>query len=131
MYAEKKKDLVALALERIQGDYALLEGVEGLAAELGVTKCHLIRRMQAAVGESPGKLLRRRRLEMAAALLRGRAYPVEAVARMTGFSCGNYFSKVFARAYGQSPRDYRLALGGPLPEALEKQVQALEYLYQA
>ena len=132
MYTQSAEQTLAeRAVERIRRDYALLDGVEALADTLGVSKCHLIRSVRAGTGESPGQLLKARRLEIAAALLRGRDYGVDAAARMVGFSCGNYFSKVFARAYGMPPLVYRARNKGALAPAEEKWVRELEYLYQA
>ena len=126
-----EQTLAERAVERIRRDYALLDGVEALADALGVSKYHLIRSVKAEAGESPGRLLKARRLEIAAALLRGRDYSVETTARMVGFSCGNYFSKVFVRAYGLPPLAYRVQKKDPLSPAEEKWVRELEYLYQA
>ena len=131
MYIQRtEQSLTQQALEKIRRDYALLGGVEALADALGVSKCHLIRVVKTRAGESPGRLLKARRLEMAAALLRGRDYSVETTARMVGFSCGNYFSKVFVSAYGAPPLTYRAENKGPLAPAEEKWVRELEYLYQ-
>lgn len=131
MEMDTREKLAAAAAARIDRDYAVLSGVEELAVVLGVSKCHLIRCMTACTGESPGRRLQRRRLEMAALLLRGRDYPVETVARMTGFACGNYFSKVFRRAVGQAPLCYRQARRGALHPVEEEQLRRLEYFYQA
>ncbi|RYZ29892.1 MAG: AraC family transcriptional regulator, partial [Sphingobacteriales bacterium] len=48
------------------------------------------------------------RLKRAAQLLRQNTYTVYEVAYMVGFSESKYFSKEFAKQFGQTPSDYCL-----------------------
>ena len=108
---EKKaySPLVEAALRLMEKDFPFLEGVEGLARQLGVSKYHLIRVFGRETGLSPGVYLQQARLKAACLLLAGRSYPIETVAEMTGFSSSSYFGKVFRKAKGKSPAEYRLA----------------------
>lgn len=99
--------LVQDAMDCIREEFAFLTGVEDLAGRVGVTKSHLIRVFSAETGMTPGKFLQDTRLENAMLLLRGREYTVDAVAGLCGFSGANYFCKVFRRATGESPGEYR------------------------
>jgi AraC-like DNA-binding protein len=60
--------------------------------------------------ESPAARIRRRRLEMAAAVLAdGANVSVDTIATQCGFTSAEYFSRAFRRHYGLSPRAYRSA----------------------
>ena len=122
--------LVESVLCLIEKDFPFLEGVEGLAEQLGVSKYHLIRAFGREVGLSPGVYLQRRKLKAACLLLAGRSYPVEAVAKMIGFSSSSYFGKVFRKTYGKSPVEYRLSQQGKeLTWEEELETQKLESIF--
>lgn len=100
-------ELIGNAMELIQKNYADLYGVEELAEELAVSKCHLVRAFSAAAGISPGKYLTAIRIAAAKKLLLSKDYPVEVVATLSGFSGANYFCKVFKKATGKTPLEYK------------------------
>ena len=106
------RELTDKAVAIIEEDFALLEGVHELAEKLGVTDCHLIRAFKADTGISPGQRLISTRIEVAKLILRHRAYSIETVAQIVGYSGANYFCKVFRRATGMTPVSYR-KLPGP------------------
>jgi transcriptional regulator GlxA family with amidase domain len=100
-------DLVQDAISMIEGQYAFLYGIDELADLLEVTKHHLIRVFTAATGTSPGKYLADIRIFHAKSLLRsGEDAPMEIIAGACGYSCGNYFSKVFKKHVGLTPSEY-------------------------
>lgn len=107
--SDKPLSLAERALELMQNEYAHMASPGELAARLGVSQEHLIRTYSARMHETPGQALTRIRLENACRYLCCRPYSVEIIAGLTGFSCGNYFCKVFRRAYGVSPLCYRAA----------------------
>ena len=114
----------------IREEFAFLTGVDDLASRMGVSKSYLIRTFSAEMGVTPGHFLLDTRLEYAALLLQGREYSIETVAGMCGFSGANYFCKVFRRAMGESPGQYRSRNAGhhspdltsPLMEMERRQV---------
>ena len=99
--------LVAAAMAQIREHYAEVYGVEELAAQLGVSKSHLVRSFTAHTGISPGRYLTAVRVEAAKRLLLHRNYTLEMVATLCGFSGANYFCKVFKKATGQTPAAWR------------------------
>lgn len=99
--------LVGDAMAIIREEYAYLTGIDELAERLEVSKSHLVRRFSAETGRGPGQYLQEVRLEQARLLLLGRDYSVELIAGMTGYSCANYFCKVFRGRFGASPGRYR------------------------
>ncbi|MEG0157041.1 MAG: AraC family transcriptional regulator, partial [Anaerovoracaceae bacterium] len=103
----QENNLVQQAVDMIETDFPLLAGVDDLADRLAVSKCHLIRSFTKKRGISPGKYLVQVRLLAVMAYLVEEEYTVETIAGLTGFSCGNYLSKVFRRATGLSPCTFR------------------------
>ena len=104
---QRYPELIQNAVELIHRNYAELYGVEELADELAVSKCHLVRAFSTAVGESPGKYLTAVRIDKAKNLLLSKEYAVEVVATLSGFSGANYFCKVFKKETKMSPLEYR------------------------
>lgn len=119
--------LVAQAVAEIRHHYAEVYGVEELAAQLGVSKSHLVRSFTGAVGISPGKYLTAVRLEAAKALLMHREYNLEVVASLCGFSGANYLCKVFKKATGQTPAAWRQnnLPAEPMPQTVTRQEDLL------
>lgn len=100
-------DLVQDAIALIEAQYAYLYGIDELADLLEVTKHHLIRTFTASTGISPGKYLAEIRIRQAKRmLLSGENAPMEIIAGACGYSCGNYFSKVFKRHTGVTPSEF-------------------------
>jgi AraC family transcriptional regulator len=77
-----------------------------LAAELGLSVWHFMRRFQASHGVSPHDYITQRRLARARALLLTSTLPVAAVALEVGLS-HSHFSRTFLRRCGVSPLEYR------------------------
>lgn len=126
-YSPLVRDAIAIMRE----DFAFLAGVEELAQRLSVTKNHLIRMFTADTGESPGKFLQAIKLDNAKLMLQNRDYSIEMVADMAGYSGANYFCKVFRRATGESPGEYRARNLAPAALDLENQrrLRELEAIY--
>ena len=81
--------------------------VDGLCSAFRLSRVELYELFRARFSCSPGEYLRTRRLQRAADLLAHTRRPVAAIAADCGFSDYNYFSKVFKRRNGISPRAYR------------------------
>lgn len=100
-------DLVQDAVAMIEAQYAYLYGIDELADLLEVTKHHLIRTFTASTGIPPGKYLADIRVRHAKSmLLSGEETPLEIIAGACGYSCANYFSKVFKKHTGMTPTEY-------------------------
>lgn len=102
--------LVKRALELMEERYPYIVSMDELAELVGVSKNYLIREFTAALGVSPWKFLMAQRIEAAKGLFAGGETDIEMTALAVGFSCGNYFSKVFKKVCGKSPREYILYL---------------------
>ena len=84
-------------------------GVEELARAAGLSRAHFSREFRRAFGESPHAYLLTRRLERAAALLRGTDRSVADICFSVGLQSVGSFTTSFTRTYGVSPTAYRAA----------------------
>ena len=80
--------------------------VEQLCSEAGISRAHLHRKMKEMTGMPVTEFIRNIRLEQAARLLRERKLNITQVAYSVGFSNQGYFSTVFHKHFGVTPRDY-------------------------
>lgn len=128
--SEQETELVRQAADIIENDFPMLAGVDDLAQRLAVSKCHLIRCFTGARGIPPGKHLVQTRLDAVKAYLAEEDYTVETIAGLTGFACGNYLSKVFRKATGMSPCEWRRTAQKNAPHAGEllRRVKDISYL---
>lgn len=83
--------------------------VEDLAAAAGLSRAHFSREFRQTFGESPHAYLLTRRLERAAALLRGTDRGVADICFSVGLKSVGSFTTSFTRTYGVSPTAYRAA----------------------
>jgi AraC-like DNA-binding protein len=81
--------------------------VDDLAAAARLSRAHFSREFRRTFGESPHAYLLTRRLERAAALLRGTDSSVADICFSVGLQSVGSFTTSFARAYGMSPTAYR------------------------
>jgi AraC-like DNA-binding protein len=93
-------------------------GVEELAGAAGLSRAHFSREFRRAFGESPHAYLLTRRLERAAALLRGTDRSVADICCSVGLQSLGSFTTSFTRTYGVSPTAYRAAFPSPAYQAL-------------
>ena len=78
-------------------------GVEAIAEELGLSRVHLSRKLKASGAPSPSDLIKKRRMDEAASLIRSGETNIARVATLSGFSSSAYFSAAFKQFYGQTP----------------------------
>jgi AraC-like DNA-binding protein len=82
-------------------------GVPDMARAARLSPAHFSREFRRAFGESPHQYLLTRRLERAAALLRGTDWSVADVCVAVGLSSVGSFTTSFGRMFGASPTAYR------------------------
>jgi AraC-like DNA-binding protein len=78
-----------------------------LAQAARLSAAHFSREFRRAFGETPHQYLLTRRLERAAALLRGTDHSVADICFSVGLSSVGSFTTSFGRIYGMSPTAYR------------------------
>jgi AraC-like DNA-binding protein len=81
--------------------------VGALAHAAGLSRAHFSREFRRAFGESPHAYLLTRRLERAAALLRGTDRSVADICFAVGLQSVGSFTSTFTRTFGVSPTAYR------------------------
>lgn len=86
----------------------------GLAAKLGVSVSALAHRYRLETGATVFETLNRIRLEQSLPLLHS-GKPLKEIAAATGFADQFYYSKVFKRHYGRSPRQFFAAAENTAP----------------
>ena len=87
-----------------------------LAEALGMSESTLKRKLKPLVKATPVEFIRERRLERAAALLRGHAGTVGEVAAQVGFGSPSYFSRRFRDYYGVPPSEFGAQDEAPDPD---------------
>jgi AraC-like DNA-binding protein len=81
--------------------------VDDLARAAGLSRAHFSREFRRVFGESPHAYLLTRRLERAAALLRGTDRSVADICFSVGLRSVGSFTSSFTRLFGVSPTAYR------------------------
>lgn len=81
--------------------------IEELAERLGLSTAYFTRLFTRETGQTPLACLNGIRLSHAVFLLLNTSLSIDGIAVSCGFSCGNYFCKVFRKASGFSPAEYR------------------------
>jgi AraC family transcriptional regulator of adaptative response / DNA-3-methyladenine glycosylase II len=106
--------------ERDLGD----DGIEGLAAKLGVGSRHLRRLFLRHLGASPSAVIQTRRVHFAKKLIDETNLPMTQLAIAAGYGCVRRFNAAVARTYHRTPTQIRANARGTkaLPEN--------EYLFQ-
>ena len=101
-------DIVLKAKRIIENEYMSVDGIYDISQRLGISQSHLSRKFSDEVKASPIDYLTRVRLQEAVNLLNESDESVESISKKCGFSCGNYFCKVFRKNMGISPLEYRM-----------------------
>lgn len=80
--------------------------VELLCTEIGISRANLYRKLKSITELSPMELIRNKRLEMAAKLLKESEMNVSEIASHLGFNSHSYFSNSFKTFYGCTPTEF-------------------------
>ena len=102
--------LVSAAITSMRCSYARGAGVADICSTLGISQSHLSRVFMKETGVQPILYLTRLRLEEAVRLLNTTDLSLTEISARCGFDNTNYFSKVFRKHMGVSPRTFRQRL---------------------
>lgn len=80
--------------------------VEMLCTEIGISRANLYRKLKSITELSPMELIRNKRLEIAARLLKESEMNVSEIASNLGFNSLSYFSTSFKALYGCAPTEF-------------------------
>ena len=100
-------DFVAALAERILIDPSADVDIDGYARQCGFSRSHFDSLFRAQTGLPPHQYLLGQRLKEASWLLRHTTVPICEVATRVGFSDPFYFSRLYKKKYGVSPREAR------------------------
>jgi transcriptional regulator GlxA family with amidase domain len=102
-----RHSLVQEALDHVASNLRGDLSTPTLARRAAVSERHLTRLFQSEVGLTPGRFVRRARVEAAAQLLVGSALSISSIASRCGFGTAEALRQAFVAAYGVSPSRYR------------------------
>jgi CheY-like chemotaxis protein len=105
---DEKRRLVRQAMAYIHEHFTDDITREDVAAYVGVSEGYLSRTFQDELGLAPITYLNRYRVNQAKRLLREGAQTITEIAHAIGFPDSNYFSRVFRREVGVSPKQFRV-----------------------
>ena len=94
--------------------------IEHLCAHFSVSRAELYQIFHTSFNSSVADYIRSKRIAMAEQMIRTTAMQISEIAANVGFYDYNYFSKVFHRKFGCSPREYRKNLESSEDEAEKK-----------
>ncbi len=83
--------------------------LEELAGVVQLSAFHFARKFREALGCPPHAYVMRKRIDRAKAQLANRAIPLKAIAAACGFSDQSHMTRLFGRAMGMTPAEYRRA----------------------
>lgn len=98
---------VASAMEWMKNHYSQQINLEDMSAQIGVSYSHLSRQFFKEQGVTPIEYLTHIRLERSMQLLLNTDLTIEQIAKKCGFSCANYFTKVYKKLLHITPSEYR------------------------
>ena len=80
--------------------------VEQVAAEAGISRVHLHRKLKELTGQTSRDFIRNLRLRKAAEMLAGKKYAIAELADAVGFQSASSFATAFKDLFGVSPTEY-------------------------
>ena len=80
--------------------------VERMATELAMSRSSLLRKIKTLFNMSPIDFIRIIRLKKAAEMIQEGKYRVGEICYMVGFNSHSYFSKLFCKQFGMTPKDF-------------------------
>lgn len=104
--ADPGEESVLQLLRYVESNYvsgSLAEAAEALHYDL----CWLSRRIKRATGKTYTQIVQEKRLAQAAFLLKNTRQNIADIATSVGYENISYFHRLFAAAYGKSPKHYR------------------------
>lgn len=98
---------ISQAMEYVRQQFKNPINIADVAAHLNISQHHLSREFYKEIGSRPIDFLTKLRIEEAVHLLIDTEMNLNEIAEACGFSCGNYFGKVFKRYMKMSPIQFK------------------------
>lgn len=100
--------LIAQAVEQMYAQYATPMEIKDYAALCNISIPWFIRAFRLTMGISPQQFMIRIRMGKARELLASSPYNISEIAAMVGYDNPLYFSRIFKKNVGVSPKEYRI-----------------------
>lgn len=104
----KRNEKIDIIIELINKEYRNELQVETLAKKYGFSTCWFINQFKEYTGYTPLQYITKVRLGKAKELLHSNVYNISEIAELCGYDNPLYFSRIFKKHYGKSPKEYRL-----------------------
>ena len=104
---ELSDDYSLKAKEIMDSNYDKNITTDDVAKRLNISRSHLHRVFTKTYGMPPGKYINNLRIEKACYMLSNTAHSINSISELLGFENQLYFSNVFKKHTGKSPRNYR------------------------
>ncbi len=104
---DRTHHVIKKALEYIDNNFHKDISLDELAGELGISSYYFSKLFKEEKGEGFVEYLTRRRVEEAKALLKSPEHSIKEVGVACGYSDPNYFSRIFKKATGMTPTEYK------------------------
>lgn len=109
-HARVQHSATAAIVDYLHQHYTQPLSLDVISRQFGYTPPYLSNLFHKDTGMTIQTFLQRLRVEEACRLMDDRELPLSALAQAVGYSDAKYFSKVFRRHKGMSPREYRASL---------------------
>jgi branched-chain amino acid transport system substrate-binding protein len=104
---ERENDLLRRVMAFIEAHFSEDLTVDRIATEVCLSPSRLMHRMRSEHNLSLGACVARVRIEKAKSLLRNTAIAISTIAQEVGYGDQSYFTRVFRRSLGETPKTYR------------------------
>ena len=104
---DRTHHVIKKALDYIDNNFHKDISLDELAGELGISSYYFSKLFKEEKGEGFVEYLTRRRVEEAKALLKSPEHSIKEVGVPCGYSDPNYFSRIFKKATGMTPTEYK------------------------
>lgn len=94
-------------LDYMEANYRSNLGIPEIASKFDINTDYFHRLFKSLTGQTPTIFINQRRIRAAKQLLKKTSMPIGEIAFQSGFHSSSYFSKIFYRFEGTTPRSYR------------------------
>ncbi len=95
-------------------------GKKQLSSAIGLSPTQMYRRLKSQTGYTPVAFIRKIRLHKATEMLEYTGLNVSEIAYEVGFNCPNYFSRIFQKEFGISPKLFRQQCRSKINKVVQK-----------
>ncbi|MGY5354476.1 hybrid sensor histidine kinase/response regulator transcription factor [Wenyingzhuangia sp. IMCC45467] len=79
-----------------------------ILSEIGLSRTVFYKKMKEVTGETPHEFISTIQMKKAALMLQNTNYTISEISMICGFNDANYFTKIFKKYFGQTPKSYQL-----------------------